>query len=80
MMEREQLDTHGDLADVGNERAAADLEANIAAVRAAAGQRMEPNGFCRNCQEPAEKPAIFCCRECHSDFEYRQHVTRARNG
>jgi hypothetical protein len=80
IVEREQLDAHGDPADVGNEHAAAALEASIAAVRASAGQRMEPNGVCRNCEEPAEHPLIFCCHECRDDFEHRQRVTRALNG
>jgi hypothetical protein len=79
MIEREQMDTHGDPADVGNERAAANLEASIAAVRAAAGQRMQPNGFCRNCEDPVDMPLLFCCSECTWDFEQRQRA-KARNG
>lgn len=54
------------------------LEANIAAARAAATKPVLTHKFCLNCNEPTDAGGAFCCVECQEDHQKIQRMRGLR--
>lgn len=70
---------HGDIADQADDLIEKEKEAGLARVRQELAKQAVWTGECRYCQEPVERPRIFCDTFCSSEFE-REAAARKRNG
>lgn len=71
--------SQGDPADLGNEAAERNLNASLAAVRAAAANKSVPTGRCFYCDDIVADEHLYCDTYCR-DMAEREQQARRRNG